>query len=355
MAYEPAHMPTKPEIIEKAMGLFHEANPDLPHITPTEAELKEASFFERARSELMSGVRSDLERYLSELESEADKIRGELGIEKPLPTDERMTDLEDKLVRTERRLKTTRERLKEAEEELRKIHEKPPPPPVPLAPPPPPPIPTGLTDEDKKRLEVLFKRIFMDVGVSYVGKLRALRDDIKIMQETYKDIPRPEAIDFATKEVKELAGRLIPYKPPPPIPVPVAAVPIRVAMAEERVRKIERRMCIMCRKYFTIDIDLMRRVSESTTEIRGRGRVRHTPPILEFPERFYHMCPSCRYAKFGYLNIYDAIAYLLAEARRSSYKKIKLTKDKLRAVGLNKTDLDEIQTLESRYRVSSSS
>jgi hypothetical protein len=31
-----------------------------------------------------------------------------------------------------------------------------------------------------------------------------------------------------------------------------------------------------------------------------------------------------------------------------------LTKDKLRAAGLDKMDLDEIQTLEARYRVSSS-
>ena len=428
------HMPTKEEILAKAIELFQKdlILKGLPVITPEESELKEANFFEKARAELMTGIRSELEKYLSDLESEADKIREELGIEKPAPVPERLTELENKLSRVEDRYKTTKERLKEAEEELRKIREaKPPPPPkiksyeelkrefegkdlvdalaiyisryrglqkeylledlhrflgelktkltnediyrfykvypnlkldfVSIASliswiPPPPPPPAGLTEEDKTRLEDLFKRIFLEAGVSYVGRLPAFRDELRTIQETYKDIPRSEAIRLAEIEVKELAARLIPYKPPPPIPVPVpvTAVPIRVAIAEERVRKIEQRMCLMCREYFTIDLDLMRRVSESTTEIRGAGRVHHEPSILEFPERFYHMCPNCRFEKFGYRDIYDALAYLLAEATRSNYKKVKLTKDKLRAVGLDKTDMDEIQTLEARYRVSSS-
>jgi hypothetical protein len=428
------HMPTKEEILAKAIELFQKdlILKGLPVITPEESELKEANFFEKARAELMTGIRSELEKYLSDLESEADTVRADLGIEKPLPTSERLTELENKLARVEERYKTTKERLKEAEEELRKIREaKPLPPPkiksydelkrgfegkdpvdalaifvsryrvlqsqylledlhrflgelktkltnedifrfykvypnlkldfVSIASliswiPPPPPPPAGLTEEDKTRLEDLFKRIFLEAGVSYVGRLPAFRDELRTIQETYKDIPHPEAIRLAEIEVKELAARLIPYKPPPPIPVPVpiTAVPIRVAMAEERVRRIEQRMCLMCREYFTIDLDLMRRVSESTTEIRGAGRVHHEPSILEFPERFYHMCPNCRFEQFGYRDIYDALAYLLAEATRSNYKKVKLTKDKLRAVGLDKMDMDEIQTLEARYRVSSS-
>ena len=437
MAYEPPHFPTKEEILARATEMFMEerAKLGLPPLTPEPEELREGSYWDRARTELMSGIRSELEKYLSALESEADKAREELGIEKPLPTSERLTELEDKLSRVEERYKTTKERLKEAEEELRKIREKPPPAPPKIKtydelkrefegkdlvdalaiyvsryralqreylledlhrflrelraklsdediyrfyklypalkldfasiasltgwippPPPPPPPPMGLTEEDKTRLEDLFKRIFLEAGVSYVGKLPAFRDDLKTIQETYRDTPRPEAIRLAEIEVKELAARLIPYKPPAPIPVPVpvTAVPIRVTIAEERVRRIESRMCLMCREYFTIDLDLMRRVSESTTEIRGAGRVHHEPSILEFPERFYHMCPNCRFEQFGYRDIYDALAYLLAEGRRSNYNKVKLTKDKLRAVGLDKMDLDEIQTLEARYRVSSS-
>lgn len=420
MAYEPPRMPTKDEIIKKAIELFHEANPQLPTITPEEPELKEGSYFERARAELMSGTRSALEQYLSQLESEADTVRADLGIEKPLPTSERLTELENRLAGIESRYKATKERLKEAEEELRKIREaKPSPAPSPLTPAgraqleqyffrslqasglsPPEHAkaptnswwlafdaqinpnksleenmkildglvqmivdqerrkqpPTGLTEENKHRLEDLFKRIFTEANESYVGKLAAFRDELAKLQEDLKDVERTRAVGLAEREITEMAKRLIPYKPPPPVPmpVPVTAMPIRVVIAEERVRKIESRMCLKCREYFTIDVDLMKRVSESTTEIRGAGRVHHEPSILEFPERFYHECPNCAYEQFGYRDIYDALAYLLAEGRRSNYKKIKLTKDKLRAAGLDKTDLDEIQTLEARYRVSSS-
>ena len=96
------------------------------------------------------------------------------------------------------------------------------------------------------------------------------------------------------------------------------------------------------------------RVSEGTTVIRGAGRVAYGSPILKFPEEFYHMCPVHCFEKFGYRDIYDALAYLLFEAKRSNYKHIKLRNGDLRAVGLDKTDLDEIQTIEARYRVSSS-
>jgi len=125
-------------------------------------------------------------------------------------------------------------------------------------------------------------------------------------------------------------------------------------LSEERVRRIEEETCLECREHFTVDWGLVERVSEGTTVIRGEGRVRNIPPILKFPESFYHMCPKCRWKKFGYSDIYDAIAYLLAEAKRSNYKHIKLKKDDLRAVGLDKTDLDAIQALEARYCVSSS-
>jgi hypothetical protein len=362
MAYEAPHLPTKEEIIRKAIELFHAANPQLPTITPEESELKESSFFERARAELMSGTRSMLEQYLSQLESEADKVREDLGIEKPLPTSERLTELEDKLARVEDRYKTTKERLKETEEELRKIHEAKPPPPVVPLPALPPPIPTGLTEEHKKLLEDLFKSTFIEAEASYAGKLSEFRVELERLQEDLKNESRLRAYELAQREIIRLAKSLIPYKPPAPFPppaaipvrVPITAVPIRVAIAEERIHALEERMCIVCRGYFSIDLDLMRRVSEGTTEMRGVGRVRQELPILEFPERFYHMCPSCSFEQFGYRGIYDALAYLLAEATRSNFKKIKLTKDKLRAAGLDKMDLDEIQTLEARYRVSSS-
>jgi len=436
MAYEAPHLPTKEEIIKKAIELFHAANPQLPTITPEENELKEGSYFERARAELMSGTRSMLEQYLSQLESEADQVRTDLGIEKPLPTSERLTELENQLARVEDRYKTTKERLKETEDELRKIREaKPSPPPVvksyddlkrefegkdlvdalaiyvsryrglqrdylledlhrflgelrakltdedifrfyKVYPnlkldfvsiaslvswiPTPPPAPTGLTEEHKKLLEDLFKSTFVEAEASYAGKLVEFRVELERLQEDMKNESSSRAYLLSQRAIVELARSLIPYKPPEPlrppaavpVPVPITAVPIRIAIAEERIHAIQERMCIVCRGYFSIDLDLMKRVSEGTTEMRGTGRVRLEPPILEFPERFYHMCPVCCFQQFGYNGIYDALAYLLAEATRSNFNKIKLTKDKLRAVGLDKMDLDEIQTLEARYRVS---
>ena len=82
------HFPTKEEILARATKIFMEerAKLGLPPLTPEPEELREGSYWERARSELMSGVRTELEKYLSYLETEADKIREELGIEKPLPT-----------------------------------------------------------------------------------------------------------------------------------------------------------------------------------------------------------------------------------------------------------------------------
>jgi hypothetical protein len=352
MAYEP-RMPTKEEILAKAIELFQKdlMLKGLPVITLEEEELKEGSWFEKARSELMTGVRTELEKYLSYLETEADKIREELGIEKPLPTSERLTELESSLARVEDRYKATKERLKEAEEELRKIREAKPPPPA-LPPPPTPPSPTGLTEAEKIRLEDLFKRVFIEAGVSYAGKMAEFRDEIARLQEDLKDIPRPRAVELAEREITELAKRLIPYKPPAPIPapVPVTAVPIRVrvALAEKRVRRIESMRCIVCGEPFMIDWDLKERVTAETTALVGT-RPSHKPAILGLPEEFYHKCQTHRWENHGYASIYDAIAYLLAEAKRTNYRTIKLTKNDLRDVGLDDEDLEEIQRLEKRW------
>jgi len=139
MAEIPPHMPTRKEILDRAIELFMHEHPGAP--TPEEEELKEGNYWERARLDLMTGIRSELEKYLAWLESEADEIREELGIKKPLPTEERIRELEDKISTLEERYRVTRERLKEAREEIKRLEEKlkPPPPPPP---PKPPPMPT---------------------------------------------------------------------------------------------------------------------------------------------------------------------------------------------------------------------
>jgi hypothetical protein len=428
-------MPEHDEILKRALEIYHAANPHIP-TTPEEDELKEGSYWNTARDELMSGSAAALREYLNELENAADEVRKELGIEKPLPTDERLTELENQLATIESRYNTTKDRLKAAEEELRKIHEaKPPPAPVKsyedlqkefagkdavdalaifvsryrglvrdyliedlnrylrelraklttedlfrfykvypnllaefisLASmiewiPPPPPPPTGLTPEQKEALENLFKSTFIEAGASYTGKLAEFRTELERLQEDLKNEPRPRAYDLAQRAIVDLAKALIPYKPPTPIPppapvpVPVTAVPVRVAIREARVRELRTEPCLTCRRpeqQHTIDVDLIRRVSEGSDEFLGAGRVRHVPPVLKFPYAFYHMCPDCRFERYGYTDIYDALAYLLAEGRRSEYKKVKVTKDTLRAIGLDETDLNEIQALEAKYRIS---
>jgi hypothetical protein len=121
-------------------------------------------------------------------------------------------------------------------------------------------------------------------------------------------------------------------------------------MSEKRIRRIEEETCLIGGERFMVDWDLVERVSENSTQILGKGRVRNIPQILKFPEEFYHLCPKHRFERYGYRNIYEAIAYLLFEAKRSHYKKIKLRKDHLKAIGLDKTDLHEIQKLEKRYQ-----
>lgn len=136
---EPPHMPTKDEILERAIGLFEQdmIKKGLKPITPTEDELKEGSWFEKARIKLMSGVKSELEGYLSYLESEAESIREELGI-KPEEAPRPLREAEEELDRVSVRLHETRTRLKEAKKEIEKLRAVKIPPKIIEAPPPPP-------------------------------------------------------------------------------------------------------------------------------------------------------------------------------------------------------------------------
>jgi hypothetical protein len=347
MAYEPPHMPERDEILKRALELFHVANPQLPTITPEEDELKEGSYWNRARDELMSGIHAALEEYLHYLETEADRAREELGIEKPLPTSEHLTELEDKLSTLEQRYKIAKERLAETEEELRKVREaKPPTPPVaaPTPPPTPPSAPAALSDEEVRYLWEEFLFTLSNAKVPNPELYRSRFDREVKRDKTY--------MDNATR-LRRLAGQIISEAAKPAlIPAPIEAIPIRVAIAEKRVRNIVTRYCPLDNKQFLLDLDLKDRVSEDTASVRGAGRVRQNKPVLGFPEMFYHLCPDHRFEKYGYRDIYDALAYLLAEGRRSDYKKVKVTKDTLRAIGLDEADLEEIQALEVRYRVS---
>lgn len=136
LAEEVPHMPTKSEILAKALELFHKANPEAP--TPEEDELKEGNWFEQARRELMSGLKSQLEGYLAFLEQEAESIRGELGV-KPAPPPKEVRELEEQIDIVSSRLQETKTRLREAKRDIERLRAVKIPPKV-VAPPPKKPV-----------------------------------------------------------------------------------------------------------------------------------------------------------------------------------------------------------------------
>lgn len=112
---EVPHMPTKEEILAKAIELFQKANPGAP--TPKENKLKMEGYWEDARKELLIGARFQLEGYLANLESEAVSIHDELGVKADLPPKE-VTELEEHLSSVIARLSGTKKRLKEVREAI---------------------------------------------------------------------------------------------------------------------------------------------------------------------------------------------------------------------------------------------
>lgn len=347
---EVPHMPTKPEILEKAIELFMYERPGAP--TPEEYELKEGNYWLRARDALMTGVRSELEGYVSYLESETAKTLEALGIEKVVP-EEQITELENKLSALTERYKTTTTRLTEAREEIRRIKEKEPPP-------PPPPPPMGLGPDEKKRLEDSFRRVFEEARITRIP-IASFRDELAGLQEDLKDVERTRAFRLAYERIVGLARSLLPVRPPPPRVAPPAPPPERPPVAVPMVELLGPRRRVVetftcwhpdCEEPCTLDRDLMRRVTivPVLKEISPRGP--RLEPLLGFPPRFYYSCETHRTERFGYRSIYDALAYLLFESR-SSGKRLAITKGTFTAVGLDQEDLRNIQAAEARWMVGS--
>jgi len=141
----PRETPTKEEIYKRAVELanYDKVKAGLPkygydYDPKVEKELKEGSYWDRAKAELMTGIRSQLEEYLHYLEEEAARVREELGIKPPpeLPELERRLEaVEARYERAERQLKraeaiekvlreTLAKRERELEEARRRLEEK---------------------------------------------------------------------------------------------------------------------------------------------------------------------------------------------------------------------------------------
>lgn len=236
-----------------------------------------------------------------------------------------------------------RERLKREVEGLkREIEEakKPPPPLIPPPPPPPPPLlPPVLPEEwlyDK------FSSILRSHDLDPL-KYRSRFEEEYPGIEGLRREDQQRTIDLLAREI--IREAIPPPKPPPrppPIP-PIAPPPVRVRMEEIREPELVSRICIVGGEAFTIDLDLVRRVTETGVVMRPRGVTSFQGPLLDFPERFYHMCPDHRYEKFSYYDIYHALAYTIWEARRSGYKRLFLTLDGLKAMGFNPDDIRAIE------------
>ena len=341
------HLPSKDEILARAIQLFMEekARLGLPPITPEEDELKEGSYWTRARNELMSGVRTQLEGYLAYLEGEASKIREELGIEEIIP-EEKISDLETKLSTISERYRVTTERLKEARGEIERIKG----PPTPLVP------PKGLGKEQIEKLEATFRRIFEERGVRV--PLTILRDELETIKDTLKDVERGRAFAIAEKRIVDIAMETLGPRPPPtvappPAPPPTppeAIVPIAQYLGP-RMRRIEMRTCIIegCYERFEADRDLeyrVRLVPVAKAEKPRTGTV--FAPLLRIGNDFYFMCPRHRLEIRGYSSIYDCLAWLL-RGTEIGEGGLCVTEATFREVGLDDKDLEEIRREKAKY------
>jgi hypothetical protein len=336
-------MPSREEILAQATKLFMEERVrlGLPAITPEEEELKEGNYWDRARSELMSGVKSQLEGYLAYLEGEAAKIREELGIEKIVP-EERITELENKLSSLTERYKTSKARLEEAREELRRIKEK-----APLLP------PRGLSKEQIEELEATFRRMFEERGVTRIPSA-VLRDELETLKETLKETERSLAFDLAHRRIVDVAESILPRPPAPPVMAPppgVEEVTVpAVTYLGPRRRRYETFTCMQegCFETVTADRDLEHRVR--LIPVLKADTPRTGPifePLLRFPPRFYFVCSRHKKERYGYTGIFDALAFLIRETEVG--EKVTVTEATLREIGLDEADLAEVRKERVKY------
>lgn len=224
---EPPHLPTKPEIMGEAIKLFQEeaVKKGLPAIVPTERELKEGNYFEKARVELMTGIKSQLEEYLAYLVTEAESIRDQLGI-RPAPPPKEVRELLEQIDVVSIRLSETRRKLREAKAEIERLRVVKVPPTVVERPPFPPP-PAVLSTEERNRLEDEFKAALM----RELGRIpRDVMAEFRLELEKVKTKPYAEALDQILGLAREIAWRIVRMPKPPRVPVVEVAVPPELAV-----------------------------------------------------------------------------------------------------------------------------
>lgn len=246
----------------------------------------------------------------------------------------------------------------------------PPTPPVAAPPPPKPPVKAppplimerGLAKADEKRLLVRFDALLLERTVTPAKWRPMFEDRLYDWRDAFKTLPRSEALEKGFSEVERLVGDVVglakpPVKRPPEVaPRPPAAPEVYVPPSEvlgPRIPRIRLRKCWVadCPEMFEADEDLEQRVrlvpvmKADTPHLGPRFE-----PLLRFPPIFYFLCPEHREEKFGYRDVFDALAYLYFETESSTAKRLTITKETFRDIGLSIEDMTIIQTRAARWR-----
>jgi len=243
--------------------------------------------------------------------------------------------------------------------------EKPPVAPPPVKPPPPLVPMKGLQKADEKRLLVRFDALLLERTITPAKWRPMFEDRLYDWREAFKDLPRDEAMEKAFSEVEKLVGDIVGLAKPPPVRrppevappgAPPAAPEVYVPPAEvlgPRIPRIRIRKCWVadCPETFEADEDLENRVrmvpvmKADTPHLGPRYE-----PLLRFPPIFYYLCPTHRDERFGYRDVFDALAYLYFETESSKVKRLTVTKESFRDIGLSVEDMTIIQERAARWR-----
>jgi len=168
--------------------------------------------------------------------------------------------------------------------------------------------------------------------------------------ETRQRVIEGLARDILIREKPPPPPRVAPPPAAPPPPAEVRPAVPAVAARMPRVRRIETFRCWVpgCPEMCVVDRDLEERVRMVPVMKAWTPRGTRYEPLLPLPPLFFLTCERHRYEKFGYRDIYDALAYLLAETR-SHGRRLTVTKATLREAGLDEEDLREIQAREKLW------
>jgi hypothetical protein len=200
-------------------------------------------------------------------------------------------------------------------------------------------IVSALEDADEK-----FSREEMDSYLSSVLQIPTEAARAKYLEEAEKVKPTKPATSPAvpTKELEETIRRVVREE------LSKYAVPAE----KPRAPDLEDQECPICGAHFYRDLDLEERVRMyEVSHYCGKhtGKT-YKVPLLDFPEEFYMLCPDCRYKRFGYRDIYDALGMSMfrtkyADRLTTRYVTVKI----LRKAGLTEEEIEKVKEYAKKH------